>query len=93
MANHEFTLSTLNNLFLPHGYSAAVCVHACMFVNSCACVCVCVCIIEKMGSVKVFTIKRCSVIRGVHYERFHCIYLFIPVHKQVLHACTAIHID
>ena len=22
---------------------------------------------------KVFTIKRCSLIRGVHYERFHCI--------------------
>ena len=22
-----------------------------------------------------FTIKRCSLIRGVHYERFHCIEL------------------
>ena len=23
-----------------------------------------------------FTIKRCSLIRGVHYERFHCTYKF-----------------
>ena len=28
---------------------------------------------EKMGPGKVFTIKRCSLVRGVHYERFHCI--------------------
>ena len=25
------------------------------------------------GTGKVFTMKRCSLIRGVHYERFHCI--------------------
>ena len=27
---------------------------------------------RKMGPGKAFTIKRCSLIRGVHYERFHC---------------------
>ena len=24
-----------------------------------------------------FTMKRCSLIRGVHYERFHCTPLFL----------------
>ena len=28
---------------------------------------------RKNGTGKVFTIKGCSLIRGVHYERFHCI--------------------
>ena len=27
---------------------------------------------EKMGPGKIFTMKGCSLIRGVHYERFHC---------------------
>ena len=27
---------------------------------------------EKWDREKVFTIKGCSLIRGVHYERFHC---------------------
>ena len=31
----------------------------------------------KMGPGKVFTMKRCSLIRGVHYERFHCIMLCV----------------
>ena len=31
---------------------------------------------EKMGPEKMFTIKRCSLIRGVHYEMFHCINAF-----------------
>ena len=29
---------------------------------------------KKWDRGKVFTIKRCSLIRGVHYERFHCIW-------------------
>ena len=28
---------------------------------------------RKMGPGKVFTIKRYSLIRGVHYEKVHCI--------------------
>ena len=28
---------------------------------------------KKWDREKVFTIKECSLIRGVHYERFHCI--------------------
>ena len=28
---------------------------------------------KKWDREKVFTIKGCSLIRGVHYERFHCI--------------------
>ena len=31
-----------------------------------------VCILQKWDRENVFTIKRCSLIRGVHYERFHC---------------------
>ena len=31
---------------------------------------------KKWDWEKVFTIKGCSLIRGVHYERFHCIYIF-----------------
>ena len=31
-----------------------------------------------MGPGKVFTIKGCSLIRGVHYERFHCIAILVP---------------
>ena len=27
-----------------------------------------------------FTIKGCSLIRGVHYERFHCIYKLVQAH-------------
>ena len=27
---------------------------------------------KKWDWEKVFTIRRCSLIRGVHYERFHC---------------------
>ena len=27
---------------------------------------------KKLDREKVFTIKGCSLIRGVHYERFHC---------------------
>ena len=30
---------------------------------------------DKMGSGKEFTIKRYSLIRGVHYEKVHCIYV------------------
>ena len=30
-----------------------------------------------------FTIKGCSLIRGVHYERFHCI-TYIPIIDQIL---------
>ena len=30
------------------------------------------CIQKKRDREKVFTIKGCSLIRGVHYERFHC---------------------
>ena len=36
----------------------------------------------EMGPGKVFTIKRCSLIRGVHYERFHCI-LFTGLVKEL----------
>ena len=41
----------------------------------------------KMGPGKVFTIKRCSLIRGVHYERFHCSLKNIPftVDSNYLH--------
>ena len=33
----------------------------------------------KMDRGKVFAIKRCSLIRGVHYERFHCIIRIIAL--------------
>ena len=31
---------------------------------------------KKWDREKVFTMKGCSLIRGVHYERFHCIRIF-----------------
>ena len=33
---------------------------------------------KKWDREKVFTIKGCSLIRGVHYERFHCSFIYNP---------------
>ena len=38
---------------------------------------------EKMGPGKSVHYKqRCSLIRGVHYERFHCMDFFDPAHEM-----------
>ena len=38
---------------------------------------------EKWDREKVYTIKGCSLIRGVHYERFHCKLICISGHVAV----------
>ena len=46
-----------------------------------------------MGPEKVFTIKGCSLIRDVHYERFHCTstvkFLFTLQKKAIRLICSA----
>ena len=34
---------------------------------------------KKRDREKVFTMKGCSLIRGVHYERFHCTSNYRPI--------------
>ena len=39
---------------------------------------------EKWDREKEFTVKRCSLIRGVHYERFHCTYTMCDFRRYLL---------
>ena len=42
-----------------------------------------------------FTIEGCSLIRGVHYERFHCTMFSVVVEKTVgekMFKCKIVHV-
>ena len=35
------------------------------------------------GHEKLFNVRRCSMYTGVHFDRFHCIYIYIYIYIYI----------